>query len=215
VNNSKNLVYSIDWGGGAEPMGKNAMIGGASRTCASLWRMEVINGRSRMQLIWHKVYPVENYKLSTDEILTHITQLPRHTIITSDDRGGSYGNDAIHTYITKIRPNTFYFIPIQLGESDKIVKKNPEQKKLFVNRNLLVTRTFNKILLKEVIFPSATALIEEISSHLLAEIEFENELNKRIWRKRPGSADDFLFSMLFAFVAYNWQIGNHTELGIK
>jgi len=217
VANSRNLVFSIDWGGGAEPTGKNAKLGSASRTCASLWKMEIINGRSKMNLMWHKVYPVENYKESTEELMACISMLPPRTLLTADFGGGQYGNDAIYSYITKIRPGAFFFIPIQLGESDTLARKDEERRNLFINRNKMLTKLFNKVLLKEIVLPTNTALVEEIASHILAEIEYENELGKRIWRKRHGAnaSDDFLFSMLFAWAAYNWQVGNKQELGVN
>ena len=203
------LVYSIDWGGGADPLGKLAEAAGQSRTGVTLWHCSVQNRRIRMKKIYHKVYPLEHPSASIDEILDNIAILPKGTLIAADALGGTYGNDKIRRFVRDSGGGIF--IPIQLGEAGGSFKMNPEKDRLVVHRSKMLTKFFLKVKEQELVLPKATALIKEITNHYCAEVEFENELGKRIWRKKAGTVDDLLFCALFAFVAYGF-FYNQAEL---
>ena len=204
------LIYSIDWGGGADPLGKLAEAAGQSRTAVTLWHCVVENRRIRMKMLYHKVYPLEHPSASIDDILNDISLLPSGSILTADALGGTYGNDKIRRFVMN-QGKKMRFIPIQLGEAGGSFKLNTEKDRLVVHRSKMLTKFFLKVKEKELILPSPTPLIKEITQHYVAEVEFENELGKRIWRKKAGTCDDVLFCSLFAFVAYGY-FYNQAEL---
>ena len=202
VDTSSSLVvFSIDWGGGANPLGIAAKKGGESRTAVTLWRMWNEGGRSRMYLLYHKVFPLENPKESLDEVASMVRQLPSGTLVAADRLGGTYTNSVISNFV-KERGVPIKFMTIRLGELNAIAKKSSDGMGIDISRSLLLTKFFGKVLNREIILPKAPALLEEVKNHFLSEIEFVNELDKRLWRKKSGGVDDLLFASLFAWVGF-------------
>ncbi len=98
----------------------------------------------------------------------------------------------------------------EAGDGFKVSK---DKSRLVIHRSIMLTKFFIKILEKELNLPKPTALLKELTKHYCAEVEFENELGKHIWRKKSGSVDDLLFCSLFAFVAFGYFF-NQAELKI-
>ena len=198
----KTLVYSIDWGGGAEPLGRLVEQGGKSHTAVTLWNMIMEKDRIRMKLLYHKVFPLEHPRASLKEIQNNLAIIPPRTIVTADALGGTFANDLIREQL-QASSKHLKFVPIQLGETAEMFKMAPSDDRIVVSRSSLLTKFFRKVApKKEIMFPRGTELLREIANHYLAEVEFENELGKRLWRKKAGGVDDLLFASFFAWIAY-------------
>lgn len=198
----KTLVYSIDWGGGAEPLGRIAEQGGKSHTAVTLWLMSIVNERVHMKLIYHKTFPLEHPRASLKEIQNNLGKIPPGTIVTADALGGTFANDLIREQLEG-SGKRLKFVPIQLGETSEMFKMAPSDDRVVVSRSSLLTKFFRKVApKKEIQFPKTSELIREICNHYLAEVEFENEIGKRLWRKKAGGVDDLLFASFFAWIAY-------------
>lgn len=205
------LVYSVDWGGGADDHSGESKVG-KSHTVESLNICKIEYGFSKMKTVHHKVYPLANVRECIDTIHTHVKMLPPNTYITTDYMGGAYGNSAIYQYVANTPHKNLTFLPCQLLGTSAGVQMSDNGDHLAVDRNRILPRYFRKVICKETLFAKDTALIKEIADHFLAEVEIINEDNKRMWRKRSGTSDDILYSCFFAWVVYCYKQGLLKEL---
>jgi len=199
------LVAGIDWGGdaseGEAAIGKQEFeyINSHTAITISAFSVDHNNGRVHQDLLFEKVFPIENPMRSLTEIKEIIRILHSKLAgVAADFGGGYFPNPDLDQYIALLS-HRCTFAKIQQLPALSQPYFHTDSNIIKVIKTDVMTEYMRKVTLKEIRYPHDTPMTE-FELGLLTQRQFYDRRGTARWKRKDKSSDDCFMADMFAWL---------------